>query len=360
MIFRRALQREFAQTAAGVFVALFAILITTVLIRLLGQAAGGRLPPDAVLSLIGLGALAQLPVVLSLSVFIAILLTLSRTYRDSEMVVWFAAGVPLSAFVRPVLAFALPFVLLSAAGTLWLSPWAQQKSGEFQASLDARDDTTRVAPGIFRESASAGRVFFVERGATEVGEKLQNVFVHSEERGRLDIVAAAQGSVHVDARGNRFVVLEDGRRFEGVAGTAEFRILEFDRYTALVDRPRPTGQVARTRAQPTATLLADRNPRNLGELTARIGAPLAGLLLALLAIPLAYVNPRAGRGHNLILAILAYLVYSNAISVFQAWVAQGRVGVAVALLAPHLAVAAIAALMLYRRQVLVPFWRRAR
>nr|MBL8457413.1 LPS export ABC transporter permease LptF [Zoogloeaceae bacterium] len=56
MIFSRALRREFAQTAAGVFVALFAILITTVLIRLLGQAAGGRIPPDAVLSMIGLGA----------------------------------------------------------------------------------------------------------------------------------------------------------------------------------------------------------------------------------------------------------------------------------------------------------------
>lgn len=94
MIFRRALQREFAQTAAAVFVALFAILISTVLIRLLGQAAGGRVPADAVAALIGFGALAQLPTVLTLTLFIAILVSLSRSYRDSEMVVWFASGVP--------------------------------------------------------------------------------------------------------------------------------------------------------------------------------------------------------------------------------------------------------------------------
>ena len=81
MIFRRALQREFAQTAAAVFVALFAILISTVLIRLLGQAAGGRVPPDAVMALIGFGALAQLPTVLTLTLFIAILVSLSRSYR---------------------------------------------------------------------------------------------------------------------------------------------------------------------------------------------------------------------------------------------------------------------------------------
>ena len=92
-IFLRAAQREFANAAIAVFVALFAILVTTVLIRLLGQAAGGSVPSDAVVALIGFGALAQLPIVLSLTAFIAVLMTLSRSYRDSEMVVWFAAGV---------------------------------------------------------------------------------------------------------------------------------------------------------------------------------------------------------------------------------------------------------------------------
>jgi hypothetical protein len=110
MIFLRAAQREFTQNAVAVFVALFAILISTVLIRLLGQAAGGRVPADAVLALIGFGAIAQMPVVLSLTVFIAILMSLSRCYRDSEMVVWFSSGVPLTAWMRPVLRFAVPVV----------------------------------------------------------------------------------------------------------------------------------------------------------------------------------------------------------------------------------------------------------
>ncbi|HNQ76720.1 MAG TPA: LptF/LptG family permease, partial [Pseudothauera hydrothermalis] len=118
MIFRSALQREFAHSAAAVFVALFAILLTTVLIRMLGDAAGGKVPPDAVLALIGFGALARLPVVLSLAVFIAVLLSLSRAYKDSEMVVWFASGLPLTAWVRPVLRFALPLVAVVAATTL--------------------------------------------------------------------------------------------------------------------------------------------------------------------------------------------------------------------------------------------------
>src|SRR4051812_39788062 len=106
MIYQRAAQREFAQTAVAVFVVLFAILMTTQLIRLLGQAAGGKLAPEAVMALLGFGALGYLPTLLSLTVFIAILMTLSRAYRDSEMVVWFSSGLSLQAWISPVLKFA--------------------------------------------------------------------------------------------------------------------------------------------------------------------------------------------------------------------------------------------------------------
>ena len=52
MIFQRAVRREFTQAAVGVFVALFAILLTTQLIRLLGQAASGQVASEAVVALL--------------------------------------------------------------------------------------------------------------------------------------------------------------------------------------------------------------------------------------------------------------------------------------------------------------------
>lgn len=358
MIFRRALQREFAQTAAAVFVALFAILISTVLIRLLGQAAGGRVPPDAVMALIGFGALAQLPTVLTLTLFIAILVSLSRSYRDSEMVVWFASGVPLTAWIAPVLLFALPIVVVAGAGSLYLSPWAQQKSGEYRERLESRDDTHRVAPGVFRESSSAQRVFFVEVGAGEDG-RVRNVFVSEQTRsGQLVVIASAEGYLRSDEEGRRFVVLEKGRRYDGTPGTPEYRVMEFERYEVQVEQKQVAGQQARIRALPTAVLLEQPEPRGLGELVGRFGVPLVALLLALMAIPLSFVNPRAGRANNMLVALLVYLVYSNAISVFQSWVAQGKLPFAAGLLLPHLVVLAALALMFHKRLAISPFWRR--
>lgn len=357
MIFQRAAQREFANTAAAVFVALFAILISTVLIRLLGQAAGGRLASDAVLALIGFGAIAQLPIVLTLTLFITILTTLSRSYRDSEMVVWFASGVPLTAWVRPVLRFALPLVAVIAATTLVIAPWAQLKSVEFRERSNNRDDAARVAPGVFRESAGGQRVFFVETGAGEDG-RVRNVFVSNTRHGRLGVMVSSEGYLRNEADGSRFVVLENGRRYEGVPGTPDYRVMEFRSYALRIQNPAAAELPQRPRMLNLKQLLSAPLPAYLGELAARIGTPLAALLLALLAIPMSFVNPRAGRTNNLIAAILVYLIYTNTLSICQSWITQGKIGFATGLWAPHAAVLLLLAVLFGRRLSLLRIWRR--
>jgi lipopolysaccharide export system permease protein len=357
MIFLRAAQREFANTAVAVFVALFAILVTVVLIRLLAQAAGGRLPSEAVVALIGFGALAQLPIVLSLTVFVAVLLSLTRCNKDSEMVVWFASGVPLTAWINPVLRFSLPAVAVIAGATLFLTPWAQLKSSEYKERASTQDDAARVAPGVFRESVNSQRVFFVEVGADPSG-RVRNVFVNSVQDGRLGVMVAKEGYTRTEPNGDRFVVLEKGRRYEGVPGSPEYRVLEFEEYAVRLEEAAGPGGPMLPRTVPLQVLLAKPTPAHLGELVYRIGVPAAALVLSLLAIPLSVVNPRAGRTYNLIFAILTYLIYTNAISISQAWVARGQMGFQWALWLPHLTMCVVLVGLFYRRLSVYRFWRR--
>jgi lipopolysaccharide export system permease protein len=322
-IFERAVVREFTNTAGGVFVALFAITLTTLLIRLLGQAAGGRIASEGVIALLGFGALQYLPIILSLTLFVSVLLTLSRSYRDSEMVVWFASGLPLTAWVRPVLRFAVPQVTAIAVLSLLLTPWALQRSDDFRKQMENRDDISRVTPGAFAESARADRVFFVETVAGEEG-RVKNVFVSSMQHGRLGIMMSSQGYQETMPNGDRFLVLTKGRRYEGTPGTPEYRVMEFESYAVRIETKEARGIETTPRNTSTWDLILNPTPPNLGEMLWRLGVPLSALVLALLAIPLSFVNPRAGRTNNLLLAILTYMIYSNLISVSQAWVAQGR------------------------------------
>jgi len=348
MIFQRALLREFANLSVAVFLTLFLIALTTRLIRLLGNAAGGKIPSESVVAFLGFFALHALPVLLSLTLFLTVLLTITRSYRDSEMVIWFGSGLSIAAWVRPVLVFAAPLVLVIAVLSLFGSPWAFRASEEYQSRVEARDEVSRVDPGVFGESRTRNRVFFVESIAGDASA-VQNVFVNTRQHTRDGVMVARRGIVETTPNGDRFLVLLGGHRYEGTPGEAEYRVMEFERYATRITVKEGDEPVETHKGLSTLALLASTANANRGELLWRIGVPISALLLALLAIPMSFVNPRAGRSVNLIFALLTYMVYSNLLSVSQARVAQGRVPFSVGWWLVHAVMLAVLAILFARQ-----------
>ncbi len=359
MIFQRAVRREFAQTAAGIFTALFAIMLTTQLVRLLNEAVQGKVEADAVAALLGFAALNYLPHLLSLSLFVAILLSLSRAYRDSEMVVWFSCGLPLTAWIRPVIDFAAPLVATIAALAFFLSPWAVSESIEFRNKLSTRRDAGQVAPGTFQESSTGNRVVFVEEVADDTSH-VRNVFVSDTRPDRLGITTAGTGYQEIAANGDRFIVLQEGRRYEFAPGSAEISQIEFARYAVRLETKEARGVVQTPRSMGTVELAANDSRQHRSELLGRLSLPISALILALLSIPLSFVNPRAGRSANMLLAILAYLFYNNLVTIGQEWVARGKLSFSVALLGIHLLMLCLLPVLFYRRIAVSSFLRLAR
>lgn len=354
MIFERAARREFAQAAAGISIVLLAIVTSIQLIRLLKDAAGGGLAPEGVLAMLGFALIRYLPMLLSLTLFIAILLPLSRMYRDSEMVVWLSSGLPLTQWLKPVMRFALPIVLAIAALSLVLSPWANQAQGNYQEALSARSELSSVSEGAFKEVRKGRQVYFVERVDGESG-RVGNVFVASMQDGRLGVVMSRSAAQEVHENGDRFLVLERGRRYEVEPGSAAFRVMDFERYAVRAEDGEARPADLSPRRMPLLDLVQGDTPRMRGELLWRIAMPVSAILLAMLAIPLSYVNPRAGRSANLLIAILIYAIYSNLISICQAWVAGGKLPFVVGLLLPHLLMLLPLAVLFYIRMY---GWRR--
>ncbi|MFC4933194.1 LPS export ABC transporter permease LptF [Massilia sp. GCM10023247] len=370
MIFQRSLLRELASAAGATFTVLFTVTVTWTLIAILGRAAGGRVASGDVVALIAFQSLNYLPTVLILTSFISVLVAITRSYRDSEMVVWFASGQSLLAWIRPVLTFGLPLVLLVGAVSLVVAPWAKMKSAEFIQRFEKREDLKRVAPGQFRESSSADRVFFVE-GSTNGSTVVQNVFVNSDDgKGRKSIVVAREGVIEADGKGGQYLVLTNGRRYQGVPGQADFQSMEFERYSMRVATTVPVlGTDVPLDAQSTPTLLAVKNQYTRSELLSRISQPIVCLVLILLAIPLGFVNPRAGSSANLILALLIFFTYNNLVKMVEASVKQEKVDFALAWWPLHLAVALIVVGLFawrlnvnhhYHPLVLINAWKRRR
>jgi lipopolysaccharide export system permease protein len=287
-------------------------------------------------------------------------MTLTRSYRDSEMVVWFSCGMSLTQWIRPVLLFAVPLVLIIALLALVLSPWAVSNSEEVRRRMDSRDDVTAISPGVFRESRQAQRVYFVEEvaGAENL---VANVFVSSTQHGKQGVMVAARGLQETAENGDRFLVLLNGRRYEGEPGSTEYKVYEFERYAMRIETVESRAPRAPTsKAVSTFDLLREPTPPNLAELSWRLGLPAAALILSLLAIPLSFVNPRAGRSMNLVLALLIYMTYSNLLSITQAYIAQSRVSPAAGLLGVHAVMLLLLVALFHRRLMVFSLFRFVR
>jgi len=349
MIFRRSLVRELTATAIGLFLVLLAILFTQSVIRILARAAGGAVAADGVLALIGFNAMFYLNLLLAVALFLTVLLTLSRWYRDSEMVVWFTSGQSLTACLKPILLFSAPFLVAIVLLSLFLSPWAEQRKIEYERQLESRDELAIISPGLFREFRRAGLVVYVE-SINPVDGRIRNVFLHSIEEGKDATTVARLGHLVEEPNGDRFVVLEDGRRYEGKPGSADFRLIEFDKLGRRIEPAEVRALPVSNKAIPTAALLIADGKSERGELFWRLSVPILAFVLVLLAIPLAYVNPRMGRSFNLFAAVFLYMLYTNCINIVQSMIVQGTVDLWLGLVLPH-AIALVVVFLLFRNQL---------
>ncbi|MFH0934441.1 MAG: LPS export ABC transporter permease LptF [Pseudomonadota bacterium] len=358
-LFFHTLVREFATTGLLVFAVLLSIVVLTQLIRLLGESVSGLLAVEGVLVMLGFSAINSMPVLLSVSLFLSVLLTLTRSYRDSEMVVWFSSGAGLTRWMRPVLWYAAPVVALIALLSLVLTPWALSKADEYKRRLESRDDVSSAAPGVFRESKQEDRVYFLEEVDVE-NKRVSNIFVQSVQNGRAGTMVAKEGYQETAANGDRFLVMLNGLRYEGIPGQADYRIVEFERYAMRIEPVESRQGTPRLRTVSTLELLRDPTSWKIAELEWRLGMPLSALILTLMAIPLSYVNPRAGRSLNLILAMVLHTFYNNMISITNAWVGQGKMGATAGLLGIHLLMVLAMLLLFYHRTQISPWrsWRR--
>jgi lipopolysaccharide export system permease protein len=351
MIFKKALRRDFASLAGIVFTVLFTIMATTTLIRLLGRAAGGVVDTASVMPLIAFSAIGFLPVVLVLTLFLAVLMALTRAFKDSEMVIWFASGQSLLSLLAPSMKFAVPFALVVSAISFIAGPWASQKSGEFRQKFAQREDVSQLSAGQFRESVAANRVFFIEALNEELNA-VSNVFVTQTNKDNVVVVVAKSGQIENRPNGDRFLVLEKGRRYDGLLNRPEFRLTEFERYGIRME-PKPLSlNDDSSKVKSMLELVQDPTARNLAELHWRISLPISAFVLAFIAVPLSSFNPRMGRSINLVVAMLVYLLYNNLLSLTQAWIAQGRVSFAIGVWVIHAAAIALALFLTYRKLVL--------
>jgi lipopolysaccharide export system permease protein len=334
MLFDSTLRRDLARSFGATLVVILTIVLTMFLIRTLGQAATGRISPQDVILILGYTSLGHLPTMLALSLFISVVATLGRMYKESEMTIWFASGIGLRRFVRPVLQMSWPVLLVVGLLAMGVWPWVNRQSEELKSRYQGRSDLARVAPGQFQTSKDGRRVFFIDRD-TEADPVGRNVFILSRVGDVESVVTARSGHIE-NQGGEQFLVLERGQRNEENMRTGEKSLAQFESYRVIIgDRVVDNSGNLPAKARNTSELLANPSAANQGEMSWRLGLLLGAANLLLLGIGLASTSPRRASNWNLLFALLSFVVYYNVINLSQAWVTSGKMSMGAALGSAH-------------------------
>ena len=355
-LFKKSVISEILNHFSVVLSTLIVVWLSVILVRLIGEAAAGRIGADVVVGLATFTTIAALPTILSVALFIGVLTTIARNFRESEMVVWFSSGVSLLNWINPVLRVAIPIMLIIGGLTLYATPWANRQIEDYRARFEMRSDLSKITPGQFFETEGGARVFFAE-GSENDETSLGQVFMRILDRQWLVLVTATSAHTETVANGDRFLVLEKGYRYDLIPGTGEMKMAEFDAFGVRIESKNSDESMEQSRnkaltnrrARPTSLLLTDSENVSWGQLMWRLAIPLASLNLALLAIPLGAVNPRIGRSGNLLMAGLVAMLYLNLINISQGWIIYGKLPFNVGVWLVHVVFAILTAFLLWWR-----------
>lgn len=360
MIIDRSFYREVIQTCLVVATVFISLYVVVSWVNLLARAAAGNLPVQLIFTLLGLQTVKNLGVILPLALFVGVLLTLSRWYRDSEMAVLAACGIGLLHFLRPVWLLAGVVAVIVGLVSFYFAPLASGVMNKIKHE-NREAYQAGILAGEFQRSRGDGSILYVEQ--VESDGKLENVFVSNPQFDRRGVVVAKSGYSYVDANtGNQYLVLDNGRRYEGTPGRADYKILEYERYSMRFEPQTPRERGTTIDETPTSRLWRSSDRSLAAEWDWRLAKPVALFILAPLALVFAYTDARRGRFANLFTAMLVYFFYANVLAFGHALLKQGRVPSWLGVWWVHALFALAAVYLLWRRarnKELLPSWRRA-
>lgn len=353
MIIFRYLSREVLVTLSAVSAVLLVIIMSGRFIKYLAQAAQGLLDPGVLFMIMGFRMPGFLELILPLGLFLGILLAYGRLYLESEMSVLSAAGMSR----QRLLAYTLAPAALVAAAVAWLSlsltPLGVTRVEQILNSQDALTEFDTLVPGRFQALKSGSRVTYTER-LSEDGRELGGVFISElrlsrdgDKKRGISVLVAETGRQEIRPDGSRYLILENGYRYDGQPGQPDYRAIQYDRYGVLLPKPEVAGEVNDREGIPTAELLGSDDPRHQAELQWRLSIPLLVFVVTVLAVPLARVNPRQGRFLKLLPAILLYMAYLALLIAMRGQLEKGRLPAALGLWWVHGLFLAIGLLLLY-------------
>lgn len=322
-IIDRLLFREVIKTLLVIVTILLLLMLANTLVRFLGKAAIGVISNDAMLVLVGLNMLKLTAFVIPPALFFSILWVMGKMYRDSEMISLAAGGVGVTRLYIPFFIAAIPLSLLVAWLVMFVVPDARAYAERLQFEHKSNIRLSGIKAGAFNEF-DKGNIVIYAGSIDDDKAELGDVFVQHIRHKETGVVVAESARVEANTEtGERFVILENGRRYQGEPGKTEYSLGRFSRYGLRMPDIQTRDGQRKLGERTMAELWQSNDLKSRAELQYRFSVPLSVFALMLVSVPLSRSLPRQGVYGRLGIAVIIYAVYVNLQNVAEEWMSTG-------------------------------------
>ncbi|MEM8843430.1 MAG: LPS export ABC transporter permease LptF [Pseudomonadota bacterium] len=318
-ILSKYIARDVVAAIASVAIILLLIILGKLFIQLLDKVLDGSISADMLGTVLLLGLIRYLVILLPFSFFMAIIMVISRMYKDSEVNAAKAGGASSQVFVQGVMMIGIPIIIVLYLLVSYVSPWASRLSATIESVTEQSMVLGQLSPGKFFELESSGWVIYVESQDPDTNE-LHDVFMQREQDGKLIVETSRVASIKRDKDRAQIFVLEDGRVLEGIPGEANYSNSTYREHRLYPPQTDFSRKINREEYQDIHVLLDSDDPRYSAELWQRYSIIISTILLMLLAIPLSKVQPNTSRFARMGLAALIYVLYLNLVVLSCSWI----------------------------------------
>ena len=336
-IISRYIARDIVAAIVSVAIVLLLIILGKLFIQLLGEVLDGDLSANMLGTVLLLGAIRYLVILLPFSLFIAIIMVLSRMHKDSEINAAMAGGGSNKDFIKAVMVIGVPVILVLYLLVSYISPWAHRLAEVIESVTEQSMVLGQLSPGKFFELESTGWVVFAENEDINDGT-LHNVFLQRKVESKLIVEVAKQARMQQGSDLAQAFVLFEGKTIEGIPGQADYSISTYKEHRIYPPRTDFSSEAGKAKYQTINSLLSLQDASYLAEILQRASIVFSTLLLMLLAIPLSKVAPNSGRFSRLAFAVMIYILYLNLVIVTCSWIKRGEGYGVPALVVVHLIV----------------------
>ena len=333
MVFARTSGSEIVKNIFLVFFILLAVISATQIVRFLGYAAKGQLSNDSVFFLFAFGMLRYSSEILCFSVFLGLVMFLTRLYRDSEMIIWNLYGISQKKFIKVILIITFPFILFSLVLNIFYKPWINLKTEQYKNQVKASDSISAISPGIFKEFHNGKSIFFVESLSINL-DTVKNVFIHTLTDNGIRVTTAKSAEEDLTENG-MYLNLSNGRSVEGTLTGKSFDIFQFEEQKILIEQNIKKRQIDDYDTKNINELINDDTSYSKAEIYARFSIPIITFIFVLLGFSLCVLGPRSNRGNRIFISSILYMCTVNLIGILQGFIQHSVINFYVGF-SPHL------------------------